>query len=199
MSRLLAAGPALCGWHAPFLAASQPATVAVDAQGEALPGRLPQALPRVTDVSFQDLDLDPEEISGTVTWVPPADTTELSGYTAYLTDSLGTVAVHAQLGDVPVGTNSIEVPIHTSLITGFGNRTHIFVFTKSQLGVSPEGVGTVVCDARTADSVFLVNAEPTTMPWGVTDLSFHSRPDCTGPALPWAVSGSTGHDGANSH
>lgn len=168
-----------------------------EVEGQSSPRTLQVALPLVSNVDFQDLDLNVSAIKGTVSWVPPADVSEVIGYDVYLTDSIGTASVQALLGFVPVGENSLEVPPNTSLISAAGNRSHIFVFTKSPLGTSPQGVGVELCDVGTQDSIFLVNAEASTAQWGVIELAFFEASDCSGDAYRWAKSGSTGHYGAH--
>lgn len=175
------------------------ADVIIGAYGQAVARELQQALPPVSAVDFQDLDLDAGEVAGTVLWTPPPNAAEVSAYEVYLSDGEGSLAVQAHIGTVAVGTNTLTVAANTTLTTPSGNRTHIFVFTRSPLGVSPEGAGVELCDVRSQDTLFLVNAEETTAPWGVTELSFYAKPDCSGAALRWVQSGSTGHAGVHVH
>jgi len=157
------------------------------------PRVLQQALPLVSGVDFQDLDIDVGEIQGTVSWVPPDDTSELSGYEVYLTDSIGTASMQTHFGSVAVPGASVVVPPHTSLTGPAGPRTHIFVFARSPLGMSPQGVGTTICDVGRQDTIFLVNAEAASGQWGVVELRFFPTPDCSGSPFRWVETGSSNH------
>lgn len=144
--------------------------------------RLPVALPLVLHVDFQDFDLDAREVSGLVSWAPPADTTDVSGYIVYLADSLGSVASRIQVGAVPLGTNMLSVSESMSL----GGLSHLYVHTRSLLGESPDGVRFEICDVTEADTLRITNVAATTAPWGVVEVSFFASPRCSGAPMRWA-------------
>lgn len=166
------------------------------------PRRLePQRLVPATSIDFQDLDLESGKIGGPIVWDPPEDTTDVTAYEVYLADSTGGVAgpgdplpdLRLHLGTVAVGTQSLSLPLSTVLN---GSLSHIFVHTRSLLGISPEGTGVAVCDVASQDSLYIVNAATQTAAWGVTELKFYTQPDCSGDPMRYVQTGSTGAAGA---
>merc|ERR1712118_420103 len=77
---------------------------------------------RAAGARFTDLDLDPEDIGGWVTWEPPVLADRLEGHTVYLSvGEAGTVT--SQVGGlVPVGTNTILVPADTPARASTGEK-----------------------------------------------------------------------------
>jgi len=149
---------------------------------EAAPPRLlQQSLPPVSNVDFTDLDLEFTQIGGTVSWTPPTNVFEVSGYVVYLADSSG-MPPHTHLGTVPVGTHQFAIAINTTLTP----YTHIFVHTRSVLGMNPYGTGFKVCDVSGEQTLDIVNSQSVTGHWGISELKFYEHPDCTGPQMKWA-------------
>ena len=63
---------------------------------------------QVSGVAFSDTDLSPDTITGTVSWTPPDDIAEVSGYAVFLSkDIYGSGNIGA--GSVVYGTNSLTL------------------------------------------------------------------------------------------
>ncbi|CAK9114781.1 unnamed protein product [Durusdinium trenchii] len=83
----------------------------------------------VSNVGFVDNDVDALEIAGSVTWTPPSDTSQVTGYRTYLCSG-SLCSTRAQLGShVAVGTNQVSF----STVTIAQSQTHIGVYAKSSL------------------------------------------------------------------
>jgi len=177
---LLAAAAAWTIWTWSSFVAAEVADA--DAATGARERRLPVALPIVTSLDFQDLDLNRGNISGAVVWTPPADTSELTGYVVYLSDQAASPSGRVEFGFVPIGTNTLDVEENTSL----AGLTHIFVYARSALGVSPNGATVEVCDVSGEDKLAIEIARDTTAPWGVAELTFHASGRCEDTPMRWA-------------
>lgn len=91
----------------------------------------------VSSLVFPDLDLDGEEVGGTLDWTPPSEVTYVSAFRVFLaTDALG--SDRSQIGsDVDVSgnnynaseSNTFQIPVNTNF-TGY---THCVVYTRSIL------------------------------------------------------------------
>jgi hypothetical protein len=82
----------------------------------------------VSDVTFPDRDLDPQELGGVLTWIPPQDPAQVAAYHVYFFDGINRTA----LGDgyqVPIGTNQLDILVDTPM----GENHQILVYTKSLL------------------------------------------------------------------
>eukprot|EP00929_Paragymnodinium_shiwhaense_P012941 TRINITY_DN120814_c0_g1_i1.p1 TRINITY_DN120814_c0_g1~~TRINITY_DN120814_c0_g1_i1.p1 ORF type:complete len:2619 (+),score=458.28 TRINITY_DN120814_c0_g1_i1:635-7858(+) len=84
---------------------------------------------KTLNISFLDYDLDIGDIAGDIYWLEPQDDLlHVTHYLVYLADtSYGANRTH--LGTVPVGTNTLFVPINTTLYTW----TYITVYAQSSL------------------------------------------------------------------
>ncbi|CAJ1389095.1 unnamed protein product [Effrenium voratum] len=83
----------------------------------------------VSALSFLGQDLDFSDLGGTLSWLPPNDTSRVDAYLAYLaTGAAGTGRL--QLGDALMPqVLSLDVPANTPR----GNFSHFTVFTRSVL------------------------------------------------------------------
>eukprot|EP00930_Biecheleria_cincta_P034347 TRINITY_DN23750_c0_g1_i1.p1 TRINITY_DN23750_c0_g1~~TRINITY_DN23750_c0_g1_i1.p1 ORF type:complete len:4185 (-),score=632.85 TRINITY_DN23750_c0_g1_i1:7-12414(-) len=83
----------------------------------------------VSNISFQGLDLDMNDLGGTVTWLPPPLMSRVHAYILYLAeDAEG--SNRSQIGDpVPAGHNQLLVPAETPR----ASYTHHVVYTQSTL------------------------------------------------------------------
>merc|ERR1712113_596143 len=98
-------------------------------------------------------------IGGTVTWTAAtgAGSGSITAMEVYLSDFDGSHTGFAPtwgnvyIGSVATGTNSLTIPLNTSL-AGF---THIWVHTRSVSGVNPDGAKVELCDVEAADTVAL--------------------------------------------
>jgi hypothetical protein len=70
-----------------------------------------ETIANVSEVAFQDLDLDVFEVGGTIWWVEPSDVSEVTHYAVYLSE--GEAGQNKSLvGDVvAIGTTSITVVV----------------------------------------------------------------------------------------
>ncbi|CAE6912031.1 unnamed protein product [Symbiodinium natans] len=83
---------------------------------------------RVSGISFTDLDLDMQDLSGDVSWLQPTSRDFVSTYVIYLAfDPVG--SGRSQLNEVPLDTNLITIPPDTKS----GNRQFLLVYAKSVL------------------------------------------------------------------
>mmetsp|Transcript_80879 Transcript_80879/g.203437 ORF Transcript_80879/g.203437 Transcript_80879/m.203437 type:complete len:1087 (+) Transcript_80879:96-3356(+) len=83
-----------------------------------------------SSTTFTDLDLDPSDLGGAVTWTEPAETAQVTYYVVYLaTDASGSdkSLVGSDVMGVFVGTTDIDIAVDTSLIS----YSHLVVFTRS--------------------------------------------------------------------
>jgi len=83
-----------------------------------------------SQILFEDLDWDMEEVSGLVRWFvsPSSDTREVVEYVVYLAmDMVGTGRI--EIGRVPNGTAYFDVPMNTD----HGNMTHFVIYAASFL------------------------------------------------------------------
>eukprot|EP00927_Polykrikos_kofoidii_P035956 TRINITY_DN30430_c0_g1_i1.p1 TRINITY_DN30430_c0_g1~~TRINITY_DN30430_c0_g1_i1.p1 ORF type:complete len:289 (-),score=42.62 TRINITY_DN30430_c0_g1_i1:231-1097(-) len=85
-------------------------------------GLVARRQPVVTDIRFKDLDLDPDDIGGPITWVPPADTEFVTHYTVYLAASASSQDRRLVGSDVLVGTNWLMIPADTPARDSSGVR-----------------------------------------------------------------------------
>jgi len=86
----------------------------------------------VKGVRFTDLDLDPEDLGGPVTWEPPTGVADVAGYAVYLAvDARGRGRTQIG-GTVPVGTNHAMIPANTPARSP-GNEAYstILVYVKT--------------------------------------------------------------------
>ncbi|CAK9040498.1 SAP domain-containing protein [Durusdinium trenchii] len=77
-------------------------------------------------VKFADEDLDALQLAGTISWGPPAEITYNQDYVIYFAQS-ETGTARSLVGVVPLGTNSLAVPLDTY----FSQFTHFVVYTRS--------------------------------------------------------------------
>merc|ERR1740129_855543 len=78
---------------------------------------------------FVDQDLDLMELGGTLTWQPPGDISQVTGYIAFLSIGAG-VFNRSQLGGVVgVGSNQLGISPDTHV----GAYTHIAIYSRSSL------------------------------------------------------------------
>jgi len=169
-----------------------PGHLGLDAEERRL--QLPPSLPIVTGLDFFDTDLDDGNIGGSVVWTPIVSR-YVTAYEVYLTDSAGSHTSYwpwgnTYLGSVLYGNNSLAIK-NTTL----GAFTHIYVHTRSLLGVNPDGAKVEVCDVKGEDTLALVSADATTAPWGIVEVTFHSDPGCSDAAMRWAAVVATSNDG----
>jgi len=83
----------------------------------------------VLSTALVDLDLDPEEVGGTATWIPAGDVVHVMHYVIYMAmnDAGGS---RSQIGiPIAVGTNKAELLADTAK----ASFTHVLVYTKSSL------------------------------------------------------------------
>mmetsp|Transcript_47604 Transcript_47604/g.137509 ORF Transcript_47604/g.137509 Transcript_47604/m.137509 type:complete len:705 (+) Transcript_47604:60-2174(+) len=99
----------------------------------------------VTSVLFPDLDLDRDELGGTVSWTPPGDTSNVIDYEVHMAvDALG--GGSTTLGTTSVGTNQISVPLDQAL----GSYTHLVVMTRNSDGVQTSAPGYALLEDQVA-------------------------------------------------
>lgn len=107
------------------------------------------------NVSFVDLDLDENDLGGDMSWLEPAEHTEVTHYAAYLaSDNAGTnkQLLGLQPLGFQVGTTEFEVPADTKK----ESFTHVVVFTRSQKGLQTTPSSNVVVDnSVTVPGIFL--------------------------------------------
>ncbi|CAK9114855.1 unnamed protein product [Durusdinium trenchii] len=82
---------------------------------------------QVSNVGFVDNDVDALEIAGSVTWTPPSDTSQVTGYRTYLCSG-SLCSTRAQLGS----------HVSFSTVTIAQSQTHIGVYAKLQTQSSLE-------------------------------------------------------------
>jgi len=92
-------------------------------------------------VSFPDKDLDALQLGGTLVWGPPPEVRYNQDYVVYFAKSL-TGDSRSALGVVPLGTNSLTVPVDTY----FGQYTHLVVYTRSTSYEQTTPVGVEIYD-----------------------------------------------------
>ena len=98
----------------------------------------------VSAVSFVDNDLDALEISGRVSWTPPTDVSQVTGYRVYLCEG-ALCGSRAQLGShVAMGTNQVTF----SSLSLSATQTHIGVYTRSSLAEQSTPVTLVLQDEQ---------------------------------------------------
>jgi len=97
----------------------------------------------VTRLAFPDMDLDPGELGGGVTFTSPLDASQVTFYMVYFAlSSTGTGRV--QMGpDVPVATSLPNIPMNTAKST----FTHVVVYSRSSLVEQSTPVGLLIQDA----------------------------------------------------
>ena len=90
----------------------------------------------VQGVTFQDTDLDLDEIAGLVAWVPPASLTTVQTYAVFVAMNQDG-ALRQQIGvDVPKSEAAIGVvPESTQLVALGGRFSHVVVYTKNFHGL----------------------------------------------------------------
>jgi len=105
----------------------------------------------VRNLAFTDLDLDVGQLGGTISWVAPADTVEVTGYVVYRSTSAA-AAGRDQIGTSAVGTLAQNVPENTAL----GTYAFYNVYSRSSLAVmtSPVSVSALDNVAKASAIVF---------------------------------------------
>jgi len=83
----------------------------------------------VSDVRYDGLDLDAEELGGNISWLPPNLTERVHVYRVYLAESIDGLSRWWIPPEVEVGSNRLLLPADTLR----GNFSHILVYTKSEL------------------------------------------------------------------
>ncbi|CAE7214213.1 unnamed protein product [Symbiodinium sp. CCMP2592] len=97
----------------------------------------------VSNLAFADSDADLLQIGGRVTWTPPVDSSQVTGYRLYLCEG-SSCSSRAQLGSqVAVGTNQVSFTEVDVLET----QTHIGAYTKSSLAEQSTPVSIVLFDS----------------------------------------------------
>ncbi|WP_186843817.1 hypothetical protein [Acetobacterium tundrae] len=82
---------------------------------------------KVTGVTFTDLDMDENQMSGTVSWTAPSDVSNVTAYAVYA--SANGTTKGTQIGtDVAVGTNQLAIPANTPY------AANIIVVAKNTIG-----------------------------------------------------------------
>eukprot|EP00928_Gymnodinium_smaydae_P018052 TRINITY_DN16876_c0_g4_i1.p1 TRINITY_DN16876_c0_g4~~TRINITY_DN16876_c0_g4_i1.p1 ORF type:complete len:6319 (+),score=1016.24 TRINITY_DN16876_c0_g4_i1:2009-18958(+) len=84
---------------------------------------------RVSNISFVDYDLDLDDVGGDIYWVPPEDYVHVTHYMVYLAENY-TGTNRSYLGNVSVGTDTIFVPVDTTL---YHKYEYFVVYTRSAL------------------------------------------------------------------
>eukprot|EP00434_Breviolum_minutum_P004419 symbB.v1.2.003894.t1/scaffold217.1/size263214/4 len=105
----------------------------------------------ISGLSFIDLDLDPEELGGYITWIPPGNIERVISYNVYLSsDALGGGRV--QVDEVLLGGSSQLLLPETSL----DPFTHVVVYSRSILAEQSTPVALSIVDnvAQVKDIVF---------------------------------------------
>jgi len=105
----------------------------------------------VRNLAFTDLDLDVGQLGGTISWVAPSDTVEVTGYVVYRSTSAA-AAGRDQIGTSAVGTLAQNVPENTAL----GTYAFYNVYSKSSLAVRTAPVSVSAFDnvAKASNIVF---------------------------------------------
>ncbi|CAE8581857.1 unnamed protein product, partial [Polarella glacialis] len=84
-------------------------------------------------ITFADLDLDPAEIGGLLTWLAPTGSTQVTGYDTYLAEDSAGVS-RSQLGStLSAATFSTSLVPETPLITGLKTFRYALVYGRSAL------------------------------------------------------------------
>jgi len=83
----------------------------------------------VSDVAYDGLDLDLDQLGGNVSWSPPNLTESVLSYMVYLAESSDGLDRAWISPEVPVGSNYLLIPPDTDQ----ENYSHILVYTKSEL------------------------------------------------------------------
>ncbi|CAK9114759.1 unnamed protein product [Durusdinium trenchii] len=105
----------------------------------------------ISALSFTDLDLDPLELGGWITWTPPGNFARVVSYMVYLaTDPFG--AGRVQVGEVPLGGSS-QLLLPETTLDAF---SHVVVYSKSILAEQSTPVAFSIVDnvAQVSDIVF---------------------------------------------
>jgi len=88
----------------------------------------------VSGVDFVDVDIQENEIGGSLNWTAPADVTNVTDYVIYAsTDGL---TKGTKLGEIPVESSNFEIEQDTELI----GITHLAVYTKNAAGEAMTGI-----------------------------------------------------------
>jgi hypothetical protein len=100
----------------------------------------------VTNVVFPDLDVDKDELGGTVTWSPPADVTTVTGYNVYLATNSQGAGKTLISANIAVGINTASMPANTPL----GNNMYLVVLTANADGEQTNAPGSFMVEDQVA-------------------------------------------------
>ncbi|WP_280747130.1 DUF5074 domain-containing protein [Parabacteroides sp. PF5-9] len=93
---------------------------------------------KVENLTFNDTDMDPLKIGGTLSWTNPTNEDNISGYNIYLSENVTDRS--AKLGAVSKGKNSFDIPAGTAM------NTYLLVVAYNATGESANAASITVKD-----------------------------------------------------